>query len=91
MGENTMLVQITVAYLKKLIAESVEEALKNKPKKEKKKKADKLLTRKQAAKLLQVSLTTLFHWNNSGELLAQKIGRKVYYHKDEIMKKIELN
>ncbi|MCR9066092.1 MAG: helix-turn-helix domain-containing protein [Cytophagales bacterium] len=45
----------------------------------------KLLTRKQAAELLQINLSTLFHYTRSGKLKAWGIGNRVYYKLDEIM------
>ena len=47
-----------------------------------------LLTRDEVAKILKVSYTTLFHWNNSGSLPAQKIGKRVYYQRSIIMNKL---
>jgi excisionase family DNA binding protein len=47
-----------------------------------------LLTREEVAKILKVSYTTLFHWNNNGELSAQKIGKRVYYQRSIIMDKL---
>ena len=44
-----------------------------------------LLTRDDAKKMLKVSYTTLFHWNNSGVLKAKKLGRKVFYLRSDIM------
>ena len=49
-----------------------------------------LLTREEVAKILKVSYTTLFHWNNSGELSAQKIGNRVYYQRSIIMDKLKV-
>lgn len=48
-----------------------------------------LYTRQETANLLGVSLTTLFHWNNQGILNARKIGRKVFYSKDEVLAQIQ--
>lgn len=50
-----------------------------------------LLTREEVAKILNVSYTTLFHWNNSGELPAQKIGKRVYYKRSIIMDKLKVS
>ncbi|MCL1671463.1 helix-turn-helix domain-containing protein [Elizabethkingia ursingii] len=51
------------------------------------KKADEekeLYTREEAAKLLNVSYPTLFHWNKDGKLKARKIGKRVYYSKEDV-------
>lgn len=46
-------------------------------------------TREETAKLLGVSLTTLFHWNNDGTLKNTKIGNRVYYSKEEVFSKLK--
>ncbi|KQT30904.1 hypothetical protein ASG22_19610 [Chryseobacterium sp. Leaf405] len=46
-------------------------------------------TREETTKLLGVSLTTLFHWNNDGTLKNTKIGKRVYYSKDEVFSKLK--
>lgn len=46
-------------------------------------------TRTETAKLLNVSLTTLFHWNNDGTLKNTKVGNRVYYSKDEVFSKLK--
>lgn len=45
-------------------------------------------TRVETAKLLDVSLTTLFHWNNDGTLKNTKIGKRVYYSKNEVLARL---
>jgi len=47
-----------------------------------------LYTRKEVAKLLNVSFTTLFHWNNQGILKAKKFGKLVYYSKSDVLARI---
>ncbi|MGK4566924.1 helix-turn-helix domain-containing protein [Flavobacterium sp. 3HN19-14] len=49
---------------------------------------NELLTREETSKLLKVSFTTLFHWNNDSTLPAHKIGRKVFYLRNEVMNKL---
>jgi excisionase family DNA binding protein len=49
-------------------------------------KLDELLTRKQVAKLFDVSLTTLHNWNNNRILSTIKIGKKVRYRRSDIEK-----
>ena len=43
-----------------------------------------LYTREETAELLDVSLTTLHHWNKTIFYL-QKIRRRVYYSKEDVM------
>ncbi|WP_024566706.1 helix-turn-helix domain-containing protein [Elizabethkingia anophelis] len=41
-------------------------------------------TREETAKLLNVSYPTLFHWNKDGKLKAKKLGKRVYYSKEDV-------
>lgn len=50
--------------------------------------SDKIMTREEVCKLLKVSNTTLFHWNNDKVLVNHKIGRRVYYMKADVMAKL---
>jgi excisionase family DNA binding protein len=43
-----------------------------------------LYTREEASKLLNVSYPTLFQWNRDGILKARKIGKRVYYSKEDV-------
>ena len=92
MNDDNMVVQMTIGDLKKIMTQVIEEVMNEKiskkPKKEK--KEDKLLTREQAAKFLKVKKETLWHWNKKGELKAIKIGRRVYYNKEDIMTKLSV-
>lgn len=44
-----------------------------------------LLTRKQTAEILKVSLTTLWSWNKKGILTSFRLGNKVYYLDREVV------
>jgi hypothetical protein len=46
-------------------------------------------TREETAKLLNVSLTTLFHWNNQGVLKTKKLGKRVYYSKSDVLSQLD--
>jgi excisionase family DNA binding protein len=90
-NKENLLVQLSVGDLQQLISEAVKEEITKitkviqlQPQKE----IPELLTREEVAKILKVSYTTLFHWNNSGELSAQKIGKRVYYQRTIIMNKL---
>lgn len=88
-NKESMLVQLNVGDLQKLIQEAVKEEITKiiqlTPKKD---DAPELLTRKEASEILKVSYTTLFHWNNEGKLPAQTIGKRVYYLRSSIMDKL---
>jgi hypothetical protein len=47
--------------------------------------SDKILTREEVCKLLKVSTTTLHNWNISKILVNQKVGRRVYYKKSDVL------
>jgi hypothetical protein len=47
--------------------------------------SDKILTREEVCKLLKVSPTTLFNWNNDKILVNYKVGRRVYYNKSDVL------
>lgn len=47
-----------------------------------------LYTRDEVSKLLNVSFTTLFHWNNQSILKAKKIGKRVYYSKNDVLDRL---
>jgi hypothetical protein len=43
------------------------------------------LTREEVCSILDVSTTTLFLWNKSKILVNHKVGRRVYYKKEDIL------
>ncbi|OPB95976.1 hypothetical protein BAS10_10050 [Elizabethkingia meningoseptica] len=75
--------QITVEELGKFIEEKVCKAFENFVL-TKKSEEKSVYTRDETAKLLDVCLTTLFHWNKQGILKAKKIGKRVYYSKTDV-------
>ncbi|MDV3887635.1 DNA-binding protein [Elizabethkingia anophelis] len=75
--------QITVEELGQFIEEKVSKAI-EKLSLKKKSEEKPVYTRDETARLLDVSLTTLFHWNNQGILKAKKIGKRVYYSKTDV-------
>jgi len=46
---------------------------------------EELLMRDEAAKLLKINITTLYHWTRKGKLPSYGIGNRVYYKRSEIM------
>lgn len=96
-NKQNLLVTLNVGDLKKLIQEAIKDELKNFtnqiqtstiPDKD---ESDILLTREEASKILKVSYTTLFNWNKDGILPIEKLGKRVYYPKSRIMKKLNCN
>jgi len=52
---------------------------------------DELLTREQAAGLLHINLSTLWHWQRKGKIKAYGIsGARRYYKRSEIMEALKL-
>ena len=49
---------------------------------------DQLLTREETAKLLSVSLVTLWDWTKKDLIPAYRIGNKVRYKKNEVLKSL---
>ena len=48
-----------------------------------------LLTRKQTAKYLGISLVSLYHWTKEGKLQSYKISGRIRYKRNEILKAIQ--
>ena len=89
--QSFQMINLSVSDLSELISncvkaelQKINEVIQLNPKTE----APELLTRDEVAKILNVSFTTLFHWNNDGTLPAQKIGKRVYYKRSNIMDKL---
>lgn len=51
--------------------------------------ADKLLTREETAKMLSISLVTLWDWTNKDILQAYRIGKKIRYKKSEVLEALQ--
>jgi excisionase family DNA binding protein len=68
-----------LADIKQIIAKLIHE----------KESYDELLTRKETADLLQVSLTTLWQWTRKDIIPAYRIGNKVRYKKSEVLASIK--
>jgi excisionase family DNA binding protein len=49
---------------------------------------DQLLTREETAKLLSVSLVTLWDWTRKDLIPAYRIGNKIRYKKSEVLKSL---
>jgi excisionase family DNA binding protein len=66
--------------IRKAIAEALKSSCNNNP-------SDDLLTRKNAAKYLGVSLPTLNNYEKSGQLVAVRFGARVFFRKSDLLKK----
>jgi excisionase family DNA binding protein len=90
MSEQIILTSISKNDLAILIKMSLRELLseynviKNKENKE-----NSLLTMKQVADLLSVSLPTIIKWNKEGKIPFCKVGKRVYFKKDEVLESVQ--
>ncbi|MFL0171103.1 helix-turn-helix domain-containing protein [Tenacibaculum maritimum] len=50
---------------------------------------DKLLTRKQTAEILSVSLPTIWSWGKKGIIKAYRIGNKIRFKESEVMEALQ--
>ena len=46
---------------------------------------EKLISVEEAAELFQVSIPTIFNWKKQGKISSYKVGRRVYFKKNEII------
>jgi hypothetical protein len=46
---------------------------------------DDLMTREQVLELLQINVSTLWHWQNKGRITVYKFANKCYYKRSELM------
>lgn len=83
--KELLVIQITTEELQELIYDSVLKAFKELKKTIAKEEPEQLLTRKEVAKLLKISLPTLYYWTKEGKLKHYKTGSRVYYKKNEVM------
>lgn len=93
-NNNTMVVQLTVDQLQDIISNAITLGLQEHQKSimlNDDTESDKLLTREDVSNLLKVSYPTLWAWNKNGILTAKKIGKKVFYKKEDVMGQLREN
>lgn len=90
--ENIIFSQTPVSYLVNAIADEVLSRLlplyPTAPVQATNKKSEKLLTRKETAATLRISLPTLDKWSTEGRLTAYRIARQVRYKEAEVLASI---
>jgi excisionase family DNA binding protein len=79
-----ILTPISLTDLKTVISEAVRIELKNELQTLSPKQPEELLTRKETAEILGISLPTLHEWTISGKIPAYRIGSRVRYKRGEI-------
>lgn len=77
---------VTIDTLVARIADEVIKRLNEDPTKS---KEDRLLTPKQTAKMLQVSLPTLYEWTKKGIIKAKRINSRVRYLESDVLAAME--
>ena len=87
MGEKYLVTNFDRDELVSLIREAFKEELKSLLKKN---DYDDLLTRKEAAQFLKISLRTICKYQDDGRIQHYRIGRAVYFKKGELMKALEM-
>jgi excisionase family DNA binding protein len=82
--KDIILTPISLTDLKTVISEAVRIELKNELQTLSPKQPEELLTRKETAEILGISLPTLHEWTISGKIPAYRIGSRVRYKRGEI-------
>lgn len=92
-SNNPLLVQMTKEELMQDFEQVVRKVVNQINVEQQASKNEKLTyTRYETAKLLKVSLTTLHNWNKQGVFKpSAKVGKRVYYSKDEILSRLKEN
>jgi excisionase family DNA binding protein len=84
---TTQIQNLEVNELQELIENSVKKALEQKA--EKQEPETVLITRKEVAAILGISLVTLNTWTKQGKVPALRIGTRVRYNKDEVLNSLK--
>lgn len=83
--ETKIYFSISLDEFKKIISDAIKEAGDKIPLKV---PDEELISRKETAKILGVSLPTLWDWSNKGVIPSYKIGSKVMYKKSEVFSSV---
>lgn len=87
--EPTMFTSIPIQTLVNMITEAVVKSLANEPTSDNINKKDTLLTRKQTAQMLQISLPTLNEWTKRKIIKAKRINSRVRYYESDVRAALE--
>jgi excisionase family DNA binding protein len=84
--DSTRVIDLTAKDIKDLFADAVREAVSEFKNMESSQAPSSVqyLTRKEAARLLKITLPTLWEWVKSGKIRSYKIGRRVLFKPQEI-------
>ena len=81
--------QLSVEDFMELVAQTVNQVILSNKDAQNQIPEPEFYTREETAKLLRVSVTTLYQWNRSGILNHTKIGNRVYYARSEVLAKLK--
>jgi excisionase family DNA binding protein len=77
-----------VSMIKEAFKEELKEILKQK---DQQNEYDELLTRKEAARFLKISLRTISNYQEDGRIPHYRLGRGIYFKKGELMQALGLH
>ena len=83
-GDSNVILQVSAADLKQIVSEMYHSERQRTEEAIRQHREVPTISREEAAKILGVSLTTLWHWSKSGYLTPVKIGTKVMYRATDI-------
>jgi hypothetical protein len=84
--ENKPAFSLNIDELKSLIEEGVTNALAKAPQKN---EQEKLLSRREVAKIFKISLVTLTDWVNEGLIESEKIKSRVYFRESKVFEALK--
>lgn len=88
MDQTIFFSQLTLQEFQKMLIKALEQVVEP-LKSAKESRSMELLTRKEAAKLLRISLPTLADWTKQGIIHAIPMGRRIFYSLPDIQKTLE--
>ena len=89
MPKDLLIQNVTLQELQEMISNTLEEKFKALNSSTRERIEEDLLTRKETAKLLRISLPTLADWTRQGILKSINLGRRVLYSRSEVQRVLE--
>ena len=87
--EEILVIQLTLQELKEVIYDVVKLSLSEFKEEFRKEQQVELLTRKEVAEMLRISLPTLHQWTKVGKLKGYKKSGRVYFKRNEVINALE--
>ena len=91
--QQQIITTLTIEDLTSLIEDSITNTITKLMPEQKENSAEEsaLMTTKEVAEYLRVSAVTIWHWKKQGRISYHKIGRRVYFKKEEIINMMAYN